>query len=143
MSYDWDLEIGLLTQFFCVGHAIADICLIFRILPSHHPYTAETLVGSRITDQFLAYVRRYDIIPRHNPELDTGLILLKRATRSNGELAGDIIPLDQLRSLVDLTPRFGEKANRQLTNSNSLAFANEFWVNRYFDKELLFDALSQ
>ena len=69
-----------------------------------------------------------------------GLFLLKRAIRSNGEKAGDIIPLNQLRSLVDtgIAPRFGEKANSQLTNTNSLSFASEFWLNKYFDKELFY-----
>ena len=70
------------------------------------------------------------------PDSDTGLYLLKRAVRSTGELLGDIIPLDQLRSLVDVAPRFGEEASPKLTNANSIVFANEFWLNKYFDKEL-------
>ena len=114
-------------------------------MPSSHPFTADTLPGQLITGQFLAYVRRYDIIPQRDPanhtrqgtfpHPDTGLFLLKRAIRANGEKAGDIIPLNQLRSLVDIAPRFGEKANSQLTNTNSLTFASEFWLNKYFDKE--------
>ena len=132
---------------FCVGHIVADICLIFRIMPSSHPF-AETLPGRQITSRFLAYIRRYDILPQQNPanraqqgkfpDPNTGLFLLKRATRSNGELVGDILPLDQLRSLVDIAPRFGEKANPRLTNTTSLSFAKEFWLNKYFDKELFY-----
>ena len=71
---------------------------------SAHPFTAETLLGHQITGQFLAYVRRYDILPQRDPENhtrkgifpdpNTGLFLLKRATRSNSEMAGDIIPLN-------------------------------------------------
>jgi hypothetical protein len=117
-------------------------------MPSAHPFTAETLSGHQITNQFLAYVRRYDVLHQRDPasrtrqgifpDPNTGLYLLKRATRSNNELAGDIIPLNQLRSLVDVAPRFGKKANPRLTNSNSLSFASEFWLNKYFDKELFY-----
>jgi hypothetical protein len=121
-------------------------------MPSVYPFTAETLQGHQITNRFLTYVRRYNILPQRDPanhtqqgifpEPNTGLFLLKRALCSTGDIAGDILPLDQLRSLVDIAPRFGEKANPQLTNSNSLTFATEFWLNKYFDKELFY-ALSQ
>ena len=70
------------------------------------------------------------------PDPNTGLYLLKRAVRSTGEVLGDIVPLDQLRSLVDVAPRFGEEADPGLTNSNSIVFAKEFWLNKYFNKEL-------
>jgi hypothetical protein len=117
-------------------------------MPSVHPFTAETLPGHQITGQFLAYVRRYNVVPQRDPanhtrqgmfpDPNTDLFLLKRAMRSNGEMAGDIIPLNQLRSLVDVAPRFGKKANPRLTNTNSLSFATEFWLNKYFDKELFY-----
>lgn len=133
---------------FSIGHVIVDICLIFRIMPSAHPYTAETILGQKITSRFLAYVRRYDVIQQRHPtnaaqrgiypEPNTGLFLLKRAKRANGEAAGDIIPLDQLRSSVDIAPRFGEKADPRFTNSSSLTYATEFWLNKYFDKELFY-----
>jgi Plavaka transposase len=146
----WEVLANLIPSrlIFYVGHIIVDICLIFRIMPSAHPFTAETLLGHQITGQFLAYVRRYDILPQRDPanhtqrgifpDPNTGLFLLKRATRSNGEIAGDIIPLNQLRSLVDIAPRFGRKADPRLTNTNSLSFATEFWLNKYFDKELFY-----
>ena len=117
-------------------------------MPSAHPFTAETLSWCQITGQFLAYVRCYNVLPQRDPanharqgmfpDPNTGLFILKRATRSNGEMAGDVIPLNQLRSLVDVAPRFGEKANPRLTNTNSLSFAKEFWLNKYFDKELFY-----
>ena len=53
-------------------------------------------------------------------------------------MARNIIPLNQLRSLVDVVPCFGKKANSQLMNSNSLSFALEFWLKKYFDKELFY-----
>jgi hypothetical protein len=133
---------------FSIGHVIVDICLIFRIMPSAPPYTAETILGQKITSRFLAYVRRYDVIQQRNPtnaaqhgiypEPNSGLFLLKRAKRANGEAAGDIIPLDQLRSIVDIAPRFGEKADPRFTNSSSLTYATKFWLNKYFDKELFY-----
>ena len=64
--------------------------------------------------------------------------LLKKATRANGARIGDIVPLDQIRALVDLTPRFGSKANARLTSFSSMAYSTEFWLNKYFDKELFY-----
>lgn len=133
---------------FSIGHVIVDICLIFRIMPSSHPYTAETTAGRQITSRFLAYVRCYDVVQQRNPtnaaeqgmypEPNSGLFLLKRARRANGEEVAGIITLDQLRSFIDIAPRFGEKAEPRFTNSNSLIYATEFWLNKYFSKDLFY-----
>ena len=132
-----------------LGHIVVSLQLIFRIVPS---YPHETY-GNR----FLTYVRRFDIVPQINPaisgsrtrtqkgpypEPSSGLYLLKQSTRSTGTIMGDVLPLDQLRSLANLTPRFGEKASRFLTKENSLEYSAEFWLNKYFTKEL-FLALHQ
>lgn len=100
-------------------------------------------------DCFLAYVQRFDIVPQINesvsgsttrrglyPEPDSSLYLLKRAHRTSGDRIGDIVPIRQIRDLVELIPRFGKKANRRYTCYNSLEFASEFWLNKYFNKEL-------
>jgi len=129
-----------------VGHTIADICIIFRIIPSSHRQSEEST--QHVYNRFLAYVQRYDIVKQPNPhntslrgiypEPNTGLYLLKKSTRANGERLGDIVPLDQIRALVDVTPRFGAKANRRLTSSSSIAYSTEFWLNKYFYKELFY-----
>ncbi|KAJ6459425.1 hypothetical protein DFH09DRAFT_1500056, partial [Mycena vulgaris] len=64
-------------------------------------------------NKFLAYVQRFDIVnpagsvggPR--PDSDMGMYRVRRAWRTNGIVMGDIIPLDQLRAHVELTPQFG------------------------------------
>ena len=129
-----------------VGHIIADICIIFRIIPSSHRHSED--VTQHVYNRFLAYVRRYDIVNQPNPENtslrgvypepNTSLYVLRKSTRANGELLGDIVPLDQIRGLVDLTPRFGSKANRRLTYSSSTAYSSEFYLNKYFNKELYY-----
>jgi hypothetical protein len=81
-------------------------------------------------------VRRFDTQP--TPDATTGLYLLKRARRSNGELIGDIVPLNQIRTLVDIVPRFGLKADPQLTKETSAMQSSEFWLNKYFNKELFY-----
>jgi Plavaka transposase len=123
------------------GHAVVDLRLIFRIVPTN----PQAPSGNR----FLTYVQRFNIIPHVNepvsgsrtakgpyPEPSSGLYLLKRAKRSNKAIIGDIIPLDQIRALVDLVPRFGKKANRVLSKENSVEYSIEFWLNKYFTKEL-------
>jgi hypothetical protein len=125
---------------------VVDLRLIFRIVP----FDPQAPSGKR----FLTYVQRFDIIPHLNaavsgsrslkgpyPDPISGLFALKRSKRSNGVLMGDVVPLDQIRTLVDLTPRFGKEAHRGLTKENSLSYSSEFWLNKYFNKEL-FLALS-
>ena len=66
------------------------------------------------------------------------MYVLKHATWMNEMPMGGIIPLQQIRALVDLVPRFGEKADRHLTKMNSLSYSSEFWLNKYLDKELFY-----
>jgi hypothetical protein len=54
---------------------------------------------------------------------------------------GDIIPLAQLRTLVNLVPRFGKQANRHLAKQTVLEYSLEFWLNKYFEKELFSQTL--
>ena len=51
---------------------------------------------------------------------------------------GDIVPLDQVRTLVELTPQFGNEADRRLTQMNASAYCSEFWLDKYFTKDLFF-----
>ena len=66
------------------------------------------------------------------------MFVLKRAVRASGTMLGDIIPLTQIRALADLVPRFGAQADPWLTKQTSLAYSNELWLNKYFDKETFF-----
>lgn len=120
---------------------MCNICLIFRIVPTG-------LDVSYVTDRFLCYVQRYDIVPQPNPDLPTsrgpfpehltGCYLLKRGKRASGDVIGDIVPLDQVRALADVAPRLGARANRRFSKENGLHFATEFWLNKYFDKEIFY-----
>ena len=100
---------------------------------------------------YVAYVQHFDAMPQFNPatqsvtqcpESASSLYALKRAQQADNSLLGDIVPIHQLCSLVSLIPRFGEKADSRLNKSNNLFYSNEFWLNKYFNKEMFF-ALSQ
>lgn len=119
--------------------------LIFRAIPSRR---APNALG---TDLFLTYAQRFDIISQLNPTVhasstqrgfypdpSTGMFVLKRSQRSDGTIMGDVVPLGQVRTLLDLVPRFGADANKQLTKETSLEFSREFWLNKYLDKELFY-----
>ena len=58
--------------------------------------------------------------------------------RTNGERLGDVIPVSQLRSYINLIPRFGALADARLTEFNSLEHSREFFLNKYFDKNTMF-----
>ncbi|KAH9164866.1 hypothetical protein EDB89DRAFT_2116190 [Lactarius sanguifluus] len=127
------------------GIAFAQIRLIFRAVPS------QAFPPSSNADLFLSYVQRFDIVPQPHPVAPassnqkgpyphpiTSMYLLKRARRIDGAIMGDVVPLAQLRTLVDLVPRFGAEADKRLTKETALEYSLEFWLNRYFDKELFY-----
>jgi hypothetical protein len=35
-----------------------------------------------------------------------------------------------------IVPRFGKQAKRQLAKETGLEYSSEFWLNKYFEKEL-------
>ena len=120
--------------------------MIFCIVPHRrfptHPYT----------DFLLAYAQHFDFVPQPAPqspmlsngphvEPSTGMHLLKQAWQSNGSLLGDVIPLGHVRALLNLVPHFGTVADNHLTKETSLEHSSDFWLNKYFDKEL-FNALN-
>jgi hypothetical protein len=76
------------------------------------------------------------------PEPASGMYQFKRARRADGSIKGDIVPLDRLRVPVELTPRFGKKADTKLRKETSLDLWEDFWLTKWFNKELFF-ALSQ
>ncbi|KAJ7016326.1 hypothetical protein C8F04DRAFT_1215740 [Mycena alexandri] len=127
------------------GHTVCQIRMIFRVVtPREHG-------PAPVTQDFLAYVQRFDIVPQTKPdgsgkgpfpEPASGMYLLKRARRSDKSIMGDVIPLDRLRAPVELTPRFGKKADRRLSKETSLDLCDQFWLPKWFNKEVFF-ALAQ
>lgn len=63
--------------------------------------------------------------------------ILRRVIR-NGIRVGDIIPLNHIRSPAHLIPRFGKEANPRLTRHTCYELSNEFWLNRYWNKEFFY-----
>ena len=84
-------------------------------------------------DRFLTYVQRFDIICR---EPSTQMHVLKRAVRSGGQRLGDVIPVSQITAYANLIPRFGQHADSRLTSVNSTEHSREFYLNKYFDKNI-------
>ena len=105
-------------------------------------------VSSPVSDLFLTYVQCFNIIPQINPKFSprigpfpepaSSLFVLKQALWADGTYLGDVIPLTQVHMYADLVLRFGTKADAQLTRQNSSAYNAEFWLNKYFSKELYF-----
>ena len=51
---------------------------------------------------------------------------------------GDIVPISQIRTAAPLIPRYGSRADPKLTSRNSMEFSTEFFLNKYFDKNLYY-----
>ncbi|KAH7920650.1 hypothetical protein BV22DRAFT_1107578 [Leucogyrophana mollusca] len=92
-------------------------------------------------DNVLVYVERFDVVSQPDGgQVDqaTQMHVLKRALRSNGLPMGDVIPLKQLRSYINLIPRFGASADVRLKKSNVMKYSSIFYLNKYFDKEIYY-----
>ena len=114
------------------GFDLAQIRLIF------HPVWSANI--------YLSYMERFDVIPQATqlgstsrarcPDPVTGMYVMKRSHRSNGTRMGDIVPLSQIRIAAPLIPRYGLRADPKLTSRNSMEFSTEFFLNKFFDKDL-------
>ncbi|RDB31099.1 hypothetical protein Hypma_000008 [Hypsizygus marmoreus] len=124
------------------GHVVGQLQLIFRAVPQKG---AAPTPG---TDMFLAYIQRYDVIPQINREISgsstrkgayphpaSGMFLMQRARHEDDSLINGIVPLARIRTLVELTPDFGETADIHLTKETTLNYCSQFWLNKYLDKE--------
>lgn len=92
-------------------------------------------------DRFLVYTRRFDMVSQNGSsrESSSGMHVLSRAKRADGQYIGDVIPVSQLRSAVNLIPRFGpDGANSRLTRNNSHERSKEFWLNKYWNKDFYY-----
>ena len=94
---------------------------------------------------YLAYVQRFDIIPQPTtipparaaiPDPTTGQYVLKRVLCSDRSQIGNIFPLLHCHMPIQLTPRFGVKADTRLTGKNSIEWSTEFFLNTYFNKDV-------
>ena len=67
------------------------------------------------------------------------MYVLKRAKRSDGAPMGAIVPLYHCYMPIQLIPRFGVKADRQLDHPSSMMeHTQEFFLNHYSDTEDFF-----
>ena len=111
---------------YLTGHSVAQVRLIFCLLHSNI---------------FLAYVQRLKAtIPPSSNTVDSavGMHLLKRAIWNNSAHVGEVIPLRYIRSPAHVIPRFGKEANSWLTIHTSYELSNEFWLNKYWNKEFFY-----
>jgi hypothetical protein len=96
-------------------------------------------------------MQQFDIVPQINrhvsgssskkgpyPEPASKMFILKRGLRSNNSIKGDVVALSQIRNLVELIPRFGEKADPRLSKESTLEYSAEFLLDKYLDKELFY-----
>ncbi|KAI0244974.1 hypothetical protein BJV78DRAFT_1142961, partial [Lactifluus subvellereus] len=102
-------------------------------------------------ESFLSYTQKFEIIPQINeklsgssrqkgpyPHFASSMFVLQQVRHPNQNIAVEIIPLKQVRALVELVPVFGEAADRRLTKETSLEYSRQFWLDKYFDKELYY-----
>ena len=89
-------------------------------------------------DVFLAYIQHFHISNPTSVSPVTGMYMLRRAVRVNGQQVGKVIPLAHIRSPAHLVPNFGSGAHSHLTNLSSYELSNEFHLNKYWLKEFYY-----
>lgn len=94
------------------------------------------------TDYVAAYVQRFNVMPQQGDESGmhpgTGMHSLRRAMKSNGSRIGDVVPVAHIRSAAHVIPHFGKEAHSRLTRNSSYELSNDFWLNKYWTKELYY-----
>ncbi|KAH7908791.1 hypothetical protein BJ138DRAFT_1012076, partial [Hygrophoropsis aurantiaca] len=64
------------------------------------------------------------------------MFLVKRRFRSNDQPLGDIVPMDSVRQVLQLVPKFGSSdVSEEMTCDNVLDVCREFYVNNFANKE--------
>ena len=115
------------------GHQVVLLKAVFRVVAA--PGSSEAVRW--LSNQFLAYVERLNIVPQVNPdsgsissglytEHSTSLYALKKVTRTNNTPMGDVVLLLQLQAPANLVPRFCSAADPHLTSNNCLHFCKDF-----------------
>lgn len=106
------------------GHFVAHLHLIFC------PIT--TLSYS---ETYLAYVEYLDVVTLND---STGIYIFRHVRQVNNDWIGNIIPITQIVAPVHLIPHFGPKADPQLMMQSGINHATEFYLNKFWNKELFF-----
>jgi len=72
----------------------------------------------------------------------TDMFLVQCHLKSDHTHLGDIVPLDSVRQVIQLIPKFGREVSATMNCDNSLQLACEFYVNNFADKETFHAILS-
>lgn len=76
------------------------------------------------------------------PHID--MFLVERHNRSGGNRIrmGDIVRLTDVREVVELVPRYGQRMDDRFNSNTSLELADSFYLNNFADKETFHAILS-
>ncbi|KAN0086063.1 hypothetical protein V8E55_007197 [Tylopilus felleus] len=108
------------------GHSVTQLRIVFHVVSS---------------DVFLTYVQHFRIVPQGNPTNTsalTGMHMLKRAMRANGQHIREVVPLTLIHYPAHLIPHSGNEAHSCLSKLNSYKLSTEFWLNKYWLKEFYY-----
>ena len=106
-----------------VGHFVVQLRLTFRPMK---------------TDYFITYVQHFNVNASNAHSGATGMHSLRQAINPNGSRIGDVVPVSCIRSAAHLIPDFGKEAHPRLTRGSSYELSDNFWLNKYWMKELYY-----
>ncbi|KAG9310185.1 hypothetical protein JVU11DRAFT_9811 [Chiua virens] len=108
-----------------LGHSVVQLRMIFCPLQSDH---------------LLTYVQQLDIVPQHGHSTHpaAGMHLLQCAVQLGSTRIRDVIPIMLIWSPAHLIPNFGSAAHNHLMCQNSHEVSLEFWLNKFWLKELYY-----
>lgn len=70
------------------------------------------------------------------------MFVVEHHKRANGDRLGDIFKLEDIREILELVPRYGQKVPAGVTCNNSLEVMDSFYINNFSDKEMFHAVLS-
>jgi len=120
------------------GYVVAQVRAILQPVSSESP----PLIYAKFFNFSDVYHQMINNMRVVTPAPKIEMFVVRRRFRSNGTPLGDIIPLDRVHQVVQLVPRFGVKAPKEMMGDNSLQVGHEFYINSFADKETFHAILS-
>jgi hypothetical protein len=124
-----------------LGYAVVQVKFIFQPI-TEAPYLNQPSLYVEFFNFSHSLFNTFDDVRIVTPAPVTDMFLVHRRVRSNNTALGDIVPLESVRQVIQLIPKFGQQVSASMNCDNILQLGREYYVNNFADKETFHAILS-
>ena len=129
----------LVAKLIGIDHRAAEIVMLFQPVAPKKSY---------IQRGYFAYVHSFDVVPQKYrtssrnihasvPDPATGMWVLRRKYDQRGKQLGEIVPVKQIYTDVEIAPRFRDRED-DWTSYTATASSKIVYLNHYCDREVFY-----